>query len=76
MIQRDGEVVIRMPENVQTMTIEPLIRATISSGSLVYADEYGIYNRNGAMGTRQFVMVQGNMHEMRMEIVFAKSMSI
>jgi transposase len=44
MIQRGGEVVIRMLENVQTMTIEPLIKATIASGSLVYTDEYGIYN--------------------------------
>ncbi len=44
MIQRGGEVVIQMLENVQTMTIEPLIRATIASGSLVYTDEYGIYN--------------------------------
>ena len=44
MIQRAGEVVIRMFENVQTMTIEPLIKATIASGSLVYTDEYGIYN--------------------------------
>lgn len=44
MIQRGGKVVIRMFENVQTMTIEPLIKATIASGSLVYTDEYGIYN--------------------------------
>ena len=44
MIQRGGEVVIRMLENVQTMTIEPLIKATIASGSMVYTDEYGIYN--------------------------------
>lgn len=44
MIPRGGEGVIRMLENVQTMTIEPLIKATIASGSLVYTDEYGIYN--------------------------------
>jgi transposase len=44
MIQRGGEVVIRMLENVQTMTIEPLIKATIAIGSMVYTDEYGIYN--------------------------------
>lgn len=44
MIQRGGEVAIRMLENVQTMTIEPLIKATIASGSMVYTDEYGIYN--------------------------------
>jgi transposase len=44
MIQRGGQVVIRMLENVQTMTIEPLIKATIESSSMVYTDEYGIYN--------------------------------
>jgi transposase len=44
MIQRGGEVVIRMLENVQQRTIEPLIKATIALGSLVYTDEYAIYN--------------------------------
>lgn len=33
-----------MLENVQRMTIEPLIKATIAPGSLIYTDEYGIYN--------------------------------
>jgi transposase-like protein len=45
MIQRCGEVVIRMLENVRQVTIEPLIRATVSPGTLIYPDEYGIYNR-------------------------------
>ncbi len=44
MIQRGGQVVIRMLENVQQQTIEPLIKATIATGSLIYTDEYGIYN--------------------------------
>ncbi len=44
MIERGGEVVIRMLANVQQQTIEPLIKATIAVGSLVYTDEYGIYN--------------------------------
>jgi transposase-like protein len=44
MIQRRGQVVIRMLENVQQQTIEPLVKATIAAGSLVYTDEYGIYN--------------------------------
>lgn len=43
MIQRGGEVVIRMLENVQQRMIEPLIRATIALGSMVYTDEYAIY---------------------------------
>lgn len=43
MIQRGGEVVIRMLANVQQMTIEPLLQATIAPGSLVYTAEYAIY---------------------------------
>ena len=42
MIQRCGEVVIRMLENVQQVTIEPLIKATVSPGTLIYTDEYNI----------------------------------
>ena len=45
MIERGGEVVIRMLENVKQVTIEPIIRATISPATMVYTDEYSIYNR-------------------------------
>lgn len=45
MLQRSGEVVIRMLENVQMATIKPLIQATIEVGSLIYTDEYNIYGR-------------------------------
>ena len=45
MIQRDGQVVIRMLENVQQATIKPLIQQTIQSGTLIYTDEYNIYAR-------------------------------
>jgi transposase len=45
MIQRNGEVVIRMLANVQQVTIGPLIRAIIAPGSVVYTDEYDIYHR-------------------------------
>ena len=45
MIQRGGDVVIRMLENVQQRTIKPLIQATIAPGTCVYTDEYDIYNR-------------------------------
>ncbi len=44
MIQRGGEVVIQMLENVQQATIEPIIKATIVAGTLVHTDEYAIYN--------------------------------
>ena len=45
MLQRGGEVVIRMLENVQQTTIAPLIRAMIRPGTQVYTDEYDIYAR-------------------------------
>jgi len=38
-------VVIRMLENVKQMTIQPLIRDTIAPDTLVYTDEYSIYDR-------------------------------
>ena len=36
MIQRGGEVVIRMLENVQQRTIKPLIKATIAPGTCIF----------------------------------------
>jgi transposase-like protein len=45
LIQRDGEVVIRMLPNVQQVTIKPVITQTVAPGSLMYTDEYDIYNR-------------------------------
>ena len=50
MIQRGGEVVIRMLENVQQQSIFPLIQTTIAPGTLVHTDEYDIYNRLRAWG--------------------------
>lgn len=45
MIQRTGEVVINLCENVQQKTIQPLIETTVELGSLIYTDEYCIYHR-------------------------------
>jgi transposase len=45
MIQRGGDVVIRMLENVQQKTIQPLLLAVIQSGTLIYTDEYDSYAR-------------------------------
>ena len=50
MIQRTGEVVIRMLADVQQKTIGPLIKATIAPGSTVYTDEYDIYHRLAEWG--------------------------
>jgi transposase len=45
MLQRGGEVVIRMLENVQQVTIGPLIQTVITPATQVYTDEYDIYAR-------------------------------
>jgi len=49
MIERGGDVVIRMLEDVQQVTIKPLIQATIAPGTLVYTDEYDIYGRQSCL---------------------------
>jgi len=45
MIQRQGEVAIFMLPNVQQVTIQPILSKVIKKGSLVYSDEYDIYDR-------------------------------
>ena len=45
MIQRGGQVVMRMLANVQQVTIRPLLQAVIVTGATVFTDEYDIYNR-------------------------------
>ena len=45
MIQRFGEVFIRMLENVKQVTIKPFIQKVIAPGTKVFTDEYDIYFR-------------------------------
>jgi transposase-like protein len=45
MVQRSGEAVIRLLDNVQQATIKPLILQTVAAGTLVNTDEYAIYGR-------------------------------
>ena len=45
MIQRGGQVVIRMLADVKQKTIGPLIRRTIAPGTAVFTDEYDIHSR-------------------------------
>ena len=44
LLQRTGEVVIRMLPNLQQVTI-PILTQVIQSGRLLYTDEYDIYTR-------------------------------
>ena len=78
MIQRGGQVVIQMLENVQQVTIKPLIQSTIAPGTLIYTDEYAIYDRlehNGVTHEKAFVTALVNMPAMRMAMGFMKFMS-
>lgn len=50
MIQRGGEVVIKMLPHVQQQTIKPIITATIAHGTQVMTDEYDIYAKLPAWG--------------------------
>lgn len=54
MIQRGGEVVIRMLSNVKQTTIEPLIKATIALGTQVYTTSipFTIHYQSGAMNKK------------------------
>jgi transposase-like protein len=45
LLQRTGEVMIRMLPNVQQVTIKPVVTQVIQPGSLLYTDEYDIYTR-------------------------------
>jgi transposase len=44
-IERSGQIVIRMLENVKQATIKPLVLQTIAPGTRVFTDEYDIYAR-------------------------------
>src|SRR3954466_14242712 len=52
LLQRGGEVVLRMLANVQRRTTRPVIEATVVEGALVHTDEYGVYARLEAWGYR------------------------
>ena len=45
MIQRGGEMMIRMLPNVKQATIAPVIQKMVSPGTLIFTDEYSIYAR-------------------------------
>jgi transposase-like protein len=59
MLQRGGEVVIRMLANVQQKTIEPLIRQTVAAGATVHTDEYDIYHRLDEWGYEHHTVHHG-----------------
>ena len=60
MIQRSGQVVIRMLANVKQATIKLLVTTTIESGALVYTDKYVIYNKLSKWGYRHKSVCNGD----------------
>ena len=50
LLQRGGEVAIRMLANVRQATIRPVIEASVAKGALVHTDEYDVYARLEAWG--------------------------
>jgi len=60
MIQRCGDVAIQMLANVQQKATEPLIKATVLPGTLIYTDEYGIYGRLNDWGYEHKSVNHGN----------------
>ena len=60
MIQRSGQVVIRMVADVKQATIKPLITATIAPDTLIYTDEYAIYSKLEEWGYEHKSVCHGN----------------
>jgi transposase len=59
LIQRGGQVVLRMLANVQQTTIKPVIDAIVAKGALVHTDEYRIYDRLPAWGYQHKTVCHG-----------------
>ena len=77
MMKRGGEVVIKMLSNVQQVTIKPIIQQAVALGTLIYTDEYNIYQRLDQWGyEHKTVMAVENMPETKMVMGFMKFMSI
>ena len=46
LVQRSsGLVMLKVVNNVQQKTIKPIIQETVAEGTLIYTDEYNIYNK-------------------------------
>lgn len=50
LVQRSGDVAVFMLPNVQQTTIKPVITSMVAAGSMIYTDEYNIYNRLAEWG--------------------------
>ena len=62
MIERGGEVVMRMLENVQQATIEPVICTVVAEGTRFFTDEYSIYNQVSNWGYEHHTVCHVTVH--------------
>lgn len=60
MIQRGGELVLKMLANVQKVLIEPIIKKTVKKGTLIYTDEYAIYSSLKRIGFKHKTVNHGS----------------
>ena len=76
MIQRGGQVVMRMLANVQQGTIQPILLTVIALGTVVFTDEDDIYSRLSEWGYRHRTVChsRGEYGEMKMATVSMKCM--
>ena len=59
LIQRGGQVVLRMLANVQQTTIQPIIEAAVAKGARIHTDEYNVYARLPAWGYQHKTVCHG-----------------
>ena len=76
MIQRDGQVVLRMLPNVKQKTIKPIITTVVVKGTMIYTDEYSIYARLSVWGYQHNATAEANMRATRTAMVSTRSTSI
>ncbi len=59
MIQRGGQVVLRMLLNFRQIIIDPIITEVVSAGTRFFTDEYDIYARLPAWGYQHKTVCHG-----------------
>ena len=60
MIERGGQVVMRVSDNVRQVTIKPIIERFIAPGSAIMTDEYDIYGRLTEWGFEHKTVCHGH----------------
>jgi len=76
LIQRDGQVVLRMLPSVKQKTIKPIITTVVVKGTMIYTDEYSIYARLSVWGYQHNATAEANMPATRTAMVSTRSTSI